>query len=313
MKIKRTIKRMGSVQFYFPIERIDEEKRTAEGYAFCNEVVEGEGGVRLKRTAMQAATPDYQEWGAIREMHGDTAAATLLDLKWDDKGCFIRCEVTDDQAWKKVLKRTYKGFSVGVRATVMRGNVVEKAKWIETSLVDRPADPDAKIMCFRSAVADPGDEQDVEVLEERSATADDPKALKKEIKRLNKVIEELKAAPAGADITRLQGEKTELLTRVQALETELKATKAERKAARKEIKRLLQQPAAVPPVRYPSAYQREFTANDGNDGSEVADALKEFNDLRTSLANEPDADKRQKGAARLNMLKGTLSNAGMNV
>ncbi len=312
MKIKRTQK-MAPIRVYFPIERVDEKEHIAEGYAFVNEVVEGEGGVRLKRTAMQKATDGYMKWGAVREMHEAKAAGTALQVKWDDKGALLRAKIVDDAAWEKVKAGVYKGFSVGVRAKQMRGLNVEQADWIETSLVDRPADPDAIISLVRAAT-DAGDEQDVQLLDEEPG--DDVKALKKEIKRLQKEVEDLKAAAGqGApDIQRLQSEKTGLLKRVEGLETDLKESKAQRKAQKKEIKRLLQQPAAIPPVRYPSALQRDFAANEGKEAdTELQESLKEFTELKATLASEPDAEKRHKGAIRLNFLKGGLMAAGLDV
>ena len=143
---KRAMKKLN---FYFPITRVDEDSRTVEGYAFRNEVVPGEGGIRLKRSAMEAATPDYEQWGTIRAMHQPIAAGVLEAVTWDDNGAFIRVNVVDNQEWEKVKAKVYKGFSVGVRALAMRGLDVERAEWIETSLVDRPKDPDALITAFR--------------------------------------------------------------------------------------------------------------------------------------------------------------------
>jgi len=132
-----------------PIDRVDEEERIVEGYAFVNETVPGEGGMRLKRTAMEGATGDYMKWGAIREMHQPSAAGTALSVEWDEKGARIRAKVVDDQAWKKVTERVYKAFSIGVMPTVVRGKDVEQCMWAETSLVDRPKDQDATLDVFR--------------------------------------------------------------------------------------------------------------------------------------------------------------------
>ena len=51
--------RMKPQFFYFPIERVDKEEGIVEGVVFTNELVDGEGGIRLKRESMIAATPDY--------------------------------------------------------------------------------------------------------------------------------------------------------------------------------------------------------------------------------------------------------------
>lgn len=69
---------------YGDILRRDEAERTVEGYVFVNE--DPGDGLRLTRAAMEAATDDYMKWGAVREMHGKTAAGTCEALTWDEKG-----------------------------------------------------------------------------------------------------------------------------------------------------------------------------------------------------------------------------------
>ena len=132
------------------ITRLDDESRVCEGYAFRNEVVSGEGGIRLMRSAMENATPEYMKFGNLRAMHQPIAAGLVQDAKWDEKGMFITTRVVDDNEWKKVKEGVYKGFSVGVRPRIMRGKNVEAADIVEISLVDRPKDPDALISCFRA-------------------------------------------------------------------------------------------------------------------------------------------------------------------
>lgn len=147
-----------------PITRIDEETREVEGYAFVNEVVPGEGGIRLKRTAMEAATSDYMKWGAIREMHQPSAVGTAVEAKWDEKGLVVRAKIVDDQAWEKCREGVYKAYSVGVQPRVMRGNDVEACTHVETSLVDRPKDEDAVLFRLEGSEA-----QDCEMIEEAPA------------------------------------------------------------------------------------------------------------------------------------------------
>jgi hypothetical protein len=162
-----TTTRMKAVHTYAPIIRVNDEERTVEAYAFVNEIVAGEGGVRLKRTSMEAATPDYMKWANIREMHrGDSAVGTTQTVNWDKKGAHMTLRVSDDAAWQKVKDGVYKGLSVGVIPEVMRGKDVEKCTWMETSLVDRPADPDARITVFRADGFDPDAEHDVQVLDD---------------------------------------------------------------------------------------------------------------------------------------------------
>lgn len=149
---KKTL--LSPLYFDAKITRRDDESRIVEGYCFVNEIVPGEGGIRLKRSAMEAATPDYEKWSNIREMHQPKAIGTArgegvidgekveLGVQWDDKGCFIRCKVVDDEAWKKCQEGVLQAFSIGVRPTVVRGKDVESCTWFDTSLVDRPKDPD---------------------------------------------------------------------------------------------------------------------------------------------------------------------------
>ena len=139
------------MQIYAGITRVNDEERIVEGIAFANEVVDGEGGIRLKREAMQDATPDYLRWGAVREMHTASAAGTAEAVEWQEDGtAVIRVKVVDDQAWNKVKEGVYKGFSVGVKPRIMRGKSVEACTWIETSLVDRPKDPGAVLTLHRA-------------------------------------------------------------------------------------------------------------------------------------------------------------------
>lgn len=132
------------------ITRVNEDERTVEAYAFVNP--DCGDGWNLKRATMEAASEDYMKWANVREMHDKRSAAGITEeLHWDDKGALVRLKVVDDGAWKKVKEGVYKGLSVGVIPTLTRGKDVEKALWFETSLVDRPADPDAKILVVRSA------------------------------------------------------------------------------------------------------------------------------------------------------------------
>jgi hypothetical protein len=161
-----TTLRMQPITWYMPIERLDEEKQIVEGYCFVNETVRGEGGVRLKRSAMEAATADYMKFHPLREMHQPSAAGNILSLEWDDKGCYCRAEVVDPVAWLKCQKGVYKGFSVGVNPRIRRGMDITEVDWIENSLVDSPKDRDAVFALFRAAGREFGAEVEVLVLDE---------------------------------------------------------------------------------------------------------------------------------------------------
>lgn len=162
------LRKMKPLSMFFPISRVDDEARVVEGYAFVNETVPGEGGIRLKRSAMIDATADYVANGTCREIHQPSAAGKPLDVQWDNKGAYLRMKVVDDQAWRKVKEGVYKGFSVGVTPKVMRGNDVTACEWWDTSLIDRGKDKDALFTVWRSGEVDRDAEVDVEVLERAS-------------------------------------------------------------------------------------------------------------------------------------------------
>jgi hypothetical protein len=150
--------------FYLPILRYDEQQHRAYGMAYVNAVVDGEGGLDLTRAAMEEATEDFLAYGtgALREMHQPKAAGTVPLVEWRDGGCYIEADVVDEAAREKCRRGVYKGFSVGVRPTLMRGNQVLKCKWPEISLVDRPKDPDAVITLYRAEDLDAEAEIEVE-------------------------------------------------------------------------------------------------------------------------------------------------------
>ena len=151
MPIKTT---MNPLHLFVPITRMEErpDGLLLEGFCYENAVV-GDGW-NLKRSALEAATPDYTEYSNIREMHQPSAVGTAdaegCGVEWNDNGCFMRALIVDTDAIKKCTTGVYKGFSVGVRPTVVRGKDVETCLWYETSLVDRPADPGARFSIVRA-------------------------------------------------------------------------------------------------------------------------------------------------------------------
>lgn len=162
------------VKLYAPILRKDDATREVEGYAFVNEDV-GDG-VILPRSLMEAMTDDYMKWANVREMHQPRAVGTVTTLTWDDKGALMRVKVVDDEAWKKVEEGVLRGFSVGVklRSAVKTPDGSVRATngvWFETSLVDRPKDPDSPFAIAR--MDDEAEEGEVEVTEETTETEEE--------------------------------------------------------------------------------------------------------------------------------------------
>ncbi len=184
---------MKPLQLFVPITRSartdDGASLFVEGYVYCNAVV-GDGW-NLKRAAMEAATPDYMNWGAVREMHQPSAAGTAsgtvtvagveipLGVEWDDKGAFLRTKIVDDNAIKKCEQGVYRGFSVGVQPTKVRGVDIEECAWYENSLVDRPYDKDANfsrmLLARRDDAPEDGSDVEVEVYEEDEKLPDEDK------------------------------------------------------------------------------------------------------------------------------------------
>lgn len=172
---KTAIEKRKPTRLFFAITRVlrGEENgtpfRVPEGYAYVNAWV-GDG-VDLTRSSMVGASDNYMRWGNVREMHQPSAVGTAvgaveidgeslpLGVAWDENGAFLRSKIVDPTAIIKLDEGVYKGYSVGVRPKVMRGNSVIECDWFETSLVDRPADPDAVISLAR--VADVPEEFDV--------------------------------------------------------------------------------------------------------------------------------------------------------
>lgn len=128
------------------------------GYA-SSEAVDSDGEI-ITAEAMKAAIPDYMKFGAVREMHGKSAAGTAIEIKVEDDGrTFFGAHVVDPVAVLKVQTGVYKGFSIGGTVTArddLNKSLIKGVKLMEISLVDRPANPDAVFTCFK---ADKGAEQ----------------------------------------------------------------------------------------------------------------------------------------------------------
>ena len=133
-----------SMKIYFPIAKVDAERREVWGYA-STEARDDQGEV-VKREALTAALGDYMKFANIREMHQLSAVGVAKEAGVDDKGLYVGARIVDDQAWAKVIEGVYKGYSIGGRVTqrdpadykTITGLVLN-----EISLVDRPANPEA--------------------------------------------------------------------------------------------------------------------------------------------------------------------------
>lgn len=149
-----------TLKTWLPLRRAEEKdgRRMAWGYA-STETPGSTTKVIVTNRAIRKVLPGWLEWGNIREMHGMVAAGNTVpeDAAMDERGLYIGAQIDDDQAWKKIVGKTYKGFSVGIRYRPSRmtdhptrpGVRVIDEDAIETmdeiSICDRPEVEDTKI------------------------------------------------------------------------------------------------------------------------------------------------------------------------
>jgi pSer/pThr/pTyr-binding forkhead associated (FHA) protein len=106
---------------------------------------------------LEKAMPEwFKTGGNIREQHSSIAAGVAKELDSKPDGHYISALVVDAQSVKKVETGVLKGFSIGIRAPrIVRDNKAANGRIIdgqivEVSLVDRPANPNAKLMLAKS-------------------------------------------------------------------------------------------------------------------------------------------------------------------
>lgn len=107
--------------------------------------------------AIKAALPDYLQWSNVRDMHENKAVGTVVKATLKDNGLEIVAHIVDGEAWDKVKKKVYRGFSIGgqvlkahlkkIGSKIYR--VITKLRLTEISLVDRPANAEAKITLWK--------------------------------------------------------------------------------------------------------------------------------------------------------------------
>jgi hypothetical protein len=141
------------------VEEADDGTLKIEGIA-SGETVDSAGETILA-SAMKAARGDFLRHGtgALREMHGLSAAGTVdsVDVS-DDGNTYIAATVVDPVACTKVLKGVYKGLSVGGKVLARDPKdrkTITSISWSELSLVDRPCLPTAVLTLARADVAVP--------------------------------------------------------------------------------------------------------------------------------------------------------------
>jgi HK97 family phage prohead protease len=159
---------METFRKFLSIQKIDVEKKIVYGVASSgnvdsqNEIVDPE--------AMKGALPDYMQWANLREMHQPSAVGVVLKADPTEGGeCDLAAKVVDAEAWEKVKEGVYKGFSIGgkiIESQIEKvgGKAVRritKMELHEISLVDRPANPDAKILLWKGTGMDQQEAENV--------------------------------------------------------------------------------------------------------------------------------------------------------
>lgn len=127
----------------------DDAQQIVEGYASLPNL-DDQGDI-VPIDVITAAMPDYMVWGNLREMHERNAIGKVEGARVDDKGVWIKAKIVDPLSWSKVKSGVLQGFSIGGRpvTTETRADgvrVITKLELGEISLVDRPANPEARIM-----------------------------------------------------------------------------------------------------------------------------------------------------------------------
>jgi len=106
---------------------------------------------------LKSAMPQWFKTGAnVREQHSSIAAGVGIELNADGEKWMLKSEVVDPVTQAKVRKGVLKGYSIGIKqAQVMKSDeapngVITGGQIVEISLVDRPANSNARIEIAKS-------------------------------------------------------------------------------------------------------------------------------------------------------------------
>jgi hypothetical protein len=133
---------------------------------------------------LDRAMPEwFKTGGNIREQHSNIAAGVAKELDSKADGHYISALVVDPVSVKKVETGVLKGFSIGIRAPrivrdtkAANGRIID-GQIVEISLVDRPANPNAKLTLAKSV---DGEKELVQV-EELTELLDETQTVKGEM------------------------------------------------------------------------------------------------------------------------------------
>jgi hypothetical protein len=148
------------MRLYGELRKVEEQDDgTLTVFGVASTGARDDAGEIVSPDAMKAAIPDYLKYGAIREMHGPSAAGTALTCHVDAAGnTNLAAHIVDPVAVKKVQAGVYKGFSIGgkvLKRDPKDPTTITALKLNEISLVDRPANPEASINMWKVAADEP--------------------------------------------------------------------------------------------------------------------------------------------------------------
>ena len=148
-------------------------------------------------TWLDSAMPQwFKTGGNIREQHSSIAAGVAKEYEAKTDGHYITAHVVDPISVKKVEAGVLKGFSIGIKSPrVVRdtkaanGRIID-GQIIEISLVDRPANPNAKLIMAKSVE---GESSLIQVEELHEYSAPLPSEIAKAIAPRKNIVEAIKA------------------------------------------------------------------------------------------------------------------------
>ena len=125
----------------------------------------------------------FKTGGNIREQHSNIAAGVAKEYEAKADGHYITTLVVDPVSVKKVETGVLKGFSIGIKAPrVVRdqkaanGRIID-GQIVEISLVDRPANPNAKLVLAESVGGESTLTQVEELVEKRDVSTEERERL----------------------------------------------------------------------------------------------------------------------------------------
>jgi hypothetical protein len=136
----------------------DDGTLTVYGIPANPETLDGDKQIADKGWLEKALT-GWARYSNVREMHENSAVGVGVGdrpVEWNDGKPYVTADIVDPTAIKKVQKKVYKGFSIGVKGPVTRrdskapGGRIVGGDIIEISLVDRPCIPGSDILGFKA-------------------------------------------------------------------------------------------------------------------------------------------------------------------